>query len=175
MSTNLQSNPLKLWNEHLSPDRYGSEAQYYEHILEQYKIYLEFADRISARRTLANTFFLTLNTLVLGVAAFSYEKGPKVPDPWINLFPLVLGLGLCVVWHMIIRAYRHLNTAKYRIIGEYEKRLPSSPFWEAEWIGLLKQGQEPKVYMQLTQIESYVPIAFAAMYILSFIGLILFD
>ena len=31
-------------------------------LLEQYKIYVEMADRISARRGLANTFFLTLNT-----------------------------------------------------------------------------------------------------------------
>jgi hypothetical protein len=32
--------------------------------LEQYKIYVEMADRISARRGMTNTFFLTLNTAI---------------------------------------------------------------------------------------------------------------
>jgi hypothetical protein len=34
-------------------------------VLEQYKLYVEMADRLSARRALANTFFLTVNTAVL--------------------------------------------------------------------------------------------------------------
>lgn len=54
-----------LWNDSVSLNGYNSTEQYREHILEQYKIYLEMADRISNRRDVANAFFLTLNGLVL--------------------------------------------------------------------------------------------------------------
>src|SRR5687768_16913613 len=55
----------KLWNADVGPDSYqGSSEQYQAAILEQYRLYVLMADRISARRALANTFFLTLNTAV---------------------------------------------------------------------------------------------------------------
>ena len=55
-------------------DGFGAEAQAAAaaaqlpgNYFEIYKIAVEMADRISARRGLANTFFLTINTTVLGV------------------------------------------------------------------------------------------------------------
>lgn len=50
-----------LWNDHAAQRGIGSpEAA--SALLEQYKLYVEMADRVSARRGSANTFFLTLNT-----------------------------------------------------------------------------------------------------------------
>jgi len=174
MTTDQSQNPITLWNETIDQQSYGSPEQYNEHVLQQYKICLEMADRISARRSLANTFFLTLNTLVLGVAGYTFEKGPAVPNPWVNIFPLLLGLWLCAIWYMLIRSYRQLNTAKFRVIGEYEKRLPSSPFWNAEWNALLEKGRNPAVYLPLTTVEQNVPIAFAVLYLLSYLALLFF-
>ena len=37
------------------------------HLLEQYKLYLEMADRISSRRQSANSFFLSLNTALVAL------------------------------------------------------------------------------------------------------------
>jgi hypothetical protein len=36
-------------------------------LLDQYKLYVEMADRISARRGLTNTFFLTLNSAIFAL------------------------------------------------------------------------------------------------------------
>ncbi len=48
----------KLWNKIKSTDFYEiNKEKYHEHILEQYKLYVEMADRISARRNMANVFF----------------------------------------------------------------------------------------------------------------------
>jgi len=45
----------------LGPPAYdGSTAQYQVAVIEQHKIYVEMADRISARRSVTNTYFLTL-------------------------------------------------------------------------------------------------------------------
>ena len=66
----------RLWND--APDRVGPrDATTYESaVLEQYRLYVEMADRVSARRGLANSFFLTLNTGIFTlVAAF----GGKTP------------------------------------------------------------------------------------------------
>jgi len=42
---------------------------YRQHLFDQYKLAVEMADRVSARRTQANTFFLAVNTGLLTVFA----------------------------------------------------------------------------------------------------------
>ncbi|MBI5563812.1 MAG: hypothetical protein HY870_02880 [Chloroflexi bacterium] len=126
---------------------------------------MEMADRISTRRNLANTFFLTLHTLIISVVAFSYEKGPTITDRWLNLFPLIAVLALCYAWWRLMKSYRQLNAAKYRVVAEFERRLPSSPYWSAEW-KILGEGKDPNIYKQLTDIENWIPLIFAVLYII---------
>ena len=58
----------KLWNTDITPTSYeGASEKYQAAILEQYKLYVEMADRISNRRGLTNTFFLTINTAIFTV------------------------------------------------------------------------------------------------------------
>ena len=46
-------------------DSYGESYQ--AHSLEIYKLYVQMADNISARRQSANSFFLTVNTAIIGI------------------------------------------------------------------------------------------------------------
>jgi hypothetical protein len=64
---------------------------------------------------------------------------------------------------VILRSYRQLNTAKYQVIGEFEKRLPASPYWSAEWKAL-GEGKDLMKYIPLTYAENWVPIVFALLY-----------
>lgn len=162
-----------LWNPSVTPEKYGINEQYTEHVFEQYKIFVEMADRISSRRNLANTFFLTLHTLIISAASFLYEKGPTVSNPWLNIFPLIAVLALCYVWYRLILSYRQLNSAKYKVIGEYERLLPSSPYWSAEWKAL-GEGKNLQLYRPLTDVESWVPIIFAVLYVIGVITIIVF-
>ena len=66
-----------------------------EHLLEQYKICVEMADRISARRNLANVFFLTLHTAIFAAIGFSIEKIELIDPKWLILFPIVGLLLFC--------------------------------------------------------------------------------
>jgi hypothetical protein len=162
MKKNVLPDELNLWNKNVNEQSYGSH--YKEHLFEQYKLYVEMADQVSNRRNLANTFFLTLHTLLLGVLGFSFEKGPKLTDRWVIMFPLAAVLLMCIAWWMIVRSYRQLNSGKFLVIGEFEKKLPASPYWTAEWKAL-GEGKDYKKYLPLTHIENWVPLVFAFLYI----------
>lgn len=150
----------RLWNKDVF-DEYDDKSMYKDHVFKQYKLYVEMADRISARRSIANTFFLTLNTLVVGAISTCAERFSRLSVIALCIAAIVL----CHVWKCMINSYRQLNTAKYAVIGELEKRLPSSPYWSAEW-NALGEGKDPKKYKQLTAVEKWVPIVFMCLYLL---------
>lgn len=153
-----------LWNESVTRDEYDRDGKYQDHLLEQYRLCVEMADRVSSRRNLANTFFLTLHTLIVSAIGFFYDKGPALTQKWVIIFPLAAILALCYSWWRLVKSYRQLNTAKFKVIGEFEKRLPASPYWSAEWKAL-GEGKDPKLYTPLTHIENWVPLVFGLMYI----------
>jgi hypothetical protein len=160
-----------LWNADVTAETYSAAASSYQNaILEQYKIYVEMADRVSSRRGVANNFFLTLNTTLLvligGLAHDSIHDGP-----WILIGPLFGLLAQCLAWYLILSSYRQLNAAKYLVIGSMEERLPASPWWKAEW-GVLGEGQNKAAYRPITQLERWLPGVFALAYLVLFVVLL---
>ena len=139
--------------------------------LEQYKLYVELADRVSARRSLANTFFLTLNTAVFTLVGVLWKDPPQA-SPWLGVFPTAVLVLQCLVWFWIIRSYRQLNAGKWAVVGAFEARLPASPWWSAEWQAL-GTGRDPSRYWPLTHVEQWVPWMFALAYIGGFLALAL--
>jgi len=158
-------------NKGISKEFYGQNPKYQDHLLEQYKIYVEMADRISARRNLANTFFLTLHTFLIGIFGFTIKEDIAVQNGWLLLVPLFAVLALCAAWWRLVKSYRQLNTAKYKVIGELEKYLPASPYYAAEWKAL-GEGKDRKLYIPLTGIEQWVPVIFGFLYSLGYFLLI---
>lgn len=142
-----------------------------EHLLEQYKLYVEMADRISSRRNLANVFFLSLNTSAIAAIGLVYQIENFESESLLLIIPSIAFLVLCYVWFRLIKSYRQLNTAKYKVIGELEKMLPSSPYYKMEW-EMLGHGKDRKLYMPLTKIEGVVPAIFGLMYLLTLFYLV---
>lgn len=140
-------------------------------ILEQYKIYVEMADRISARRGLTNTFFLTLNTAVLTAVGVAWAHPPHHVGYWLAI-PVVVLLGECTSWFWLVRSYRQLNSAKYAVVGALETKLPASPYWKAEWTAL-GEGRDRARYWPITHLEQGVPLLFAAAYLAGFLAVVL--
>ena len=158
-----------MWNGDVRPDQYaGTDGIYRAAILEQYKLYVEMADRISARRALANTFFVTLNTAVLTLIGALWKGHPHVEGGWL-VIPLVILLGLCLAWFWVVRSYRQLNAGKYAVVGALERRLPASPYWSGEWRAL-GEGRDRARYWPLTHLEKWVPCVFAAAYLAGFVA-----
>ena len=137
---------------------------------EQYKLYVELADRVSARRALANTFFLTLNTAIFTAIGVFWDNPPSA-SPWLAIAPLAVLVMQCLVWFWIIRSYRQLNAAKWAVVGAFETRLPTSPWWSAEWAAL-GEGKDPSRYWPLTHVEKWIPILFALAYVGGFVAIV---
>ena len=166
VTTPLEEVRPTLWNASAGPP--GDADPDRAIILEQYKIYVEMADRVSARRSLTNTFFLTLNTAIFAAIGALWKDRSAVTS-WLLVFPLFALVVQCGAWFFLVRSYRQLNSAKYTVIGVLEERLPASPYWNAEWKAL-GEGKDKAKYWPLTHLEQWVPIIFAATYIAAFIA-----
>jgi hypothetical protein len=155
----------RLWNDEAGiKESYSTDEKYQAAVLEQYKLCVEMADRISARRALANTFFLTLHSAILTLVGVFWKDRPQTSG-WVLVLPLTVALGLCVAWFWLVRSYRQLNSGKYAVIAALERRLPASPLWRGEWFAL-GEGRDPSRYVPFTHLEQWVPALFAAAYVI---------
>ena len=152
----------------MKPNDYG--GNYADHLLEQYKLYVEMADRISQRRDQSNRFYASLLAGMIAIMVV-LTRLDVADDVWAVVFLVggLFGAFLSVVWIVNIRSYHTLNTAKYRIINELEESLPVQGFAK-EWDLLTSPADSPK-YFQLTRVEQFVPVIMC----LLFLGLVAYS
>lgn len=156
----------------MSKEQYGDKFQ--DHHLEQYKLYVEMADRISQRRTERNRYYLSLLSILLSVPsliiALNISNEFQITFEKILFIGIsLLGITLCSFWIANIHSYKKLNKAKFEVIIEMENNLPYSCY-KNEWE---KLGKERR-YLQLTTIEKIIPVIFIIPYITLFIYSIIF-
>jgi hypothetical protein len=130
--------------------------------MEQYKLYLTMLDNISDRRQHANNFFLTVNTGVCAFIGYIFSKDAAMEFRSFFWFVPVAGILLSYFWYRLIRSYRDLNSAKFKVVHLMEKRLPLAPF-HAEWLAL-GEAKDRKRYVPFTHLEIWVPCSFMLMY-----------
>jgi hypothetical protein len=135
--------------------------------LELYKLAVEMADRVSARRAIANTFFVTVNT---GLAALLGGNGLR----W---YVAAAGIVFAVAWWALLQSYRQLNWAKFEVINKIERDSLPVQIYRDEWAHLQSTSSQhaiwpPKAagawikgYKELGTIERLVPVAFIAIYV----------
>lgn len=152
-----------------SPENYGDK--YKDHYLDIYKIFVETTDKISDRRYSSNSFFLTINTVIItlvGYLQLGKEAGQSIDFYWLVSSS---GIVVCFAWYRLIRSYKDLNSAKFKIIHLIEKQLPLSVY-DAEWEAL-DRGVNPKTYLQFSKIERVIPLIFFTIHIVVLIKAIL--
>lgn len=135
------------------------------HYFDLYELAVEMADRTSARRGVANSFFLTVNTGVVALLSSGEVRWPLA----------VAGILVTVVWWSLLKSYRDLNSAKFAIILGMEEKLPARVYGE-EW-DRLRRATVPfsfrrremrswlAQYRELGRIERFVPWIFALIYV----------
>jgi hypothetical protein len=139
-----------------SEDEYGEEFR--EHYLEIYKLYVGMADKISERRQSANSFFLTINTAIVGLVSYLQLAQNEKTRSLFYLVIAVAGMIICYTWYRLILSYKQLNTGKFRIVHLIEENLPFNPYMK-EW-EMLGSGEESKKYLPFSHIEIFVPWVF---------------
>lgn len=124
-------------------------------VLEIYKMLVEMADRVSQRRQSANSFYLTVNTAIIGGAAYlSQSQFGQVG----TLAVSAAGIAVCFLWVRAVVSYKSLNAAKFEVITALEMRLPVSPYKD-EWAVLDVDGAGKK-HKPFHKTEVLVPIVF---------------
>ncbi len=162
VSKSKDTRNLNLQLHSVTEEKYG--RSYKDHLLEQYRLYVEMADRISSRRSSANSFFLSLNTLLvtaIGILSKFGNVNAIFNATWAAVASIG-GIVLCWTWSSIIHSYKRLNSSKYRVINVIEQSLPMAPY-KAEWFDL--KSKKDYKYMELTSIEKWVPWVFAFLYV----------
>jgi hypothetical protein len=120
------------------------------------------ADRISQRRTAANTYFLSVNSAILAFVGYLTTNA----SPEYMWLLAIAGCMLTLFWYNIINSYRNLNTVKWQVVQDIEKRLPISPY-DAEW-DAVQRGKNPKLYRPISHTESWVPGVFFLLHLIVF-------
>lgn len=154
-------------------------------VLEIYKVAVEMADRTSARRAATNSFFLTLNTALAAVvgivsaARSTPQQGmPPAFDPYGLFLTAIAGVVLAIVWWLLLRYYRRLNSAKFQVINKIEEQLPARPYTD-EWSILRPTRAAPGEkrskwsrwwhrevqHREATVVEQVIPFVFMAIYL----------
>lgn len=143
-------------------ESYGSDYQ--NHFLEQYKLYLASVEKISDRRQNANNYFITTNTVLISILGLSFKLTVFENISWIKALIAFVGIVICVIFWYLLRAYKQLNTGKFAVIHEVEKRLPLS-LYSHEW-NVLGQGKDTAKYYPFSHIELLIPWVFGIIYTL---------
>lgn len=153
---------------------YPKGTQFDEHglsiLLEEYKLFVDTSEKLVARRQTVNTFFLSINALLLSaIGAFAKE----VVTTRITIIGIVAislaGIVLCWGWYKLVHSYRQLNAGKFAVIHLLEQHLPASLF-KAEWEAL-GRGKEKKKYTPFTKTEVTIPIVFIILHSIALVGL----
>ena len=131
-----------------------------EILLSQWQTCVEMADSVSQRRDSMNNLFVTLNLALIAAVSFIWEIK--------SVFMLLAGLVIYVLWCLFIRNFKQLNTEKYAVINNIEKKLPAKPFTD-EW----KRLNNNKKYANGTTLEFTLPIMFILLYIAAIVSIVL--
>lgn len=137
-------------------ESYGPEHR--AHLLAQYSLFVETAQKVAESRNAANNYFITVNSALAALYGLLPMVGAA--SLWRYSVP-VAGVLVCVAWRLLISSYRNLNTAKFTVIHELESRLPVALF-RYEW-QLLEEGRTRK-YRPVSHIEGWIPVAFGLLH-----------
>ena len=148
-------------------DRESYGASFTSDLLEQYKLYVQSAENVSARRVASSRYLLTLNAAL--VALYGVQSAGFGQSYWTLLVPIV-GIPVSLLWYLIIKSHANLNRIKFDVIHEFEQHLPAATY-KYEW-HLAEEGQG-KTYIAVTTIERWIPILFAALHVVLAIMIVL--
>ena len=140
-------------NEEIYGDSFRSD------LLDQYKLYVQSAENVSARRVASNHYLLTLNAAL--VALYGLQSANFGQGYWTLLVPLI-GIPVSLLWYLNIKSHVDLNRVKFDVIHKLEEHLPAA-IYKYEW--QLAQEGKGKSYRAVTIIERWIPILFAVLHV----------
>jgi len=146
----------KLVND-IDTKKYGKSYQ--EHLFRQYELLVDSADKISERRNNANNYYLGINTATLTlIGVVSHVENSL----WILPYVYLAGIIFSIIFYLLINSYKQLNSGKFNVIHEIEKKLPLATY-SYEW-EVLGRGKDKSRYFPFSHIELWIPITLGIVY-----------
>ena len=141
--------------------------------LDLYKIMVESSEALVGRRQGVNTFFLTMNGVLLTASGIIVQTsgGDRLGGVGVAVLA-VSGAILCAAWRSLITSFGQLNRGKFQVINAIERYLKAA-IYAAEWEAL-GRGEDPNIYRSFTSREIWVPNALLVLYILATVAAVLF-
>ena len=140
---------------------YGSS--YSRDYFDQYKLYIESAEKGRDRRQNTNNYFITINTALISLIGLSFQLKGTQDNKIIQILLSLIGILICLIFWFLIRSYRQLNSGKFKVIHEIEEKLPLR-LYQYEW-EILGEGRDDKLYAPFSHIEQYIPVIFGVIYV----------
>lgn len=149
-------------------------------LLEQYKIFVETSEALVKRKQSVNSFYVTLNSALLGAVISVICASRKLPvlfgwlkvSAAVSTFASLVGFVVCFSWISLLNSYADLNSSKMRIITEIEKDMAVN-LYDTEW-AIITQKVGKKKYKSFSDKEKFVGALFGILYFLLFILGIIF-
>ena len=136
-------------------------------LLEQYKLYVQSAENVSARRVATSRYLLTINAALAALYGVQFES---FGQSYLTLPVPVIGITVSVLWYLIIKSHADMNRIKFDVIHQIEKQLPAA-IYKYEW-HLAEEGQG-KTYRAVTTIERWIPVLFIILHLALAIAVVL--
>jgi len=152
---------------------------------EEFKLYYESAEKVTDRRLETNRWNYTVCVAILiAVAVITKWTFATTSLVWVGLAAVTvlctMAILFCVLWVGQIRAFKNLNNAKFEVLNqmapnlEFDHDKPGAlvsfrPF-EKEWTklsetnSLEEMGKSNIVALKSSNIEYFIPKAFAALF-----------
>lgn len=143
-----------------------------QQMLDLYKVMVQSSESLVTRRQGVNTFFLTINGVLLTASGIIVQSSGGDRISWLGIAVLAIaGAIFCGAWRSLIISFGQLNSGKFRVINAIERHLKVA-IYDAEWEAL-DRGENPKVYRSFTSREIWVPNALLVLYILTTLAALL--
>ena len=141
-------------------------------LLEQYKLCVQTADRVLARKQHANVFFFAVNAVIIMVMITFVVYARHVGVALDLLSYALLGMSAVGVisgmtWCYLLEFYHKWSRAKYEVVQRIEERLGYQPHLDER--AILRCGKDKPYYRPLAGLETYAPLVFFPFYMVSVI------
>lgn len=139
-------------------------------IMEQYKMFVQTSEDLVSRKQAVNTFYVTLNSILLGgiVSVFcalpDFLTGHSYLIYLLTVFLSAIGVTVCLSWITLLYSYSDLNSSKMAIISCIEEHLALKLF-DTEW-AILTRTIGNKKYKSFTVKEVAIAWIFFTLYII---------
>ena len=154
----------------MAPEQYGDKYQ--DHLVEQYRLYVEMAEATSRRRDQVNRFYPTLFSalaaILFVVPKLNLPQSSGEFDsiwPWVLVLTGFMGVYLSLTWLITIWSLGRLINAKHRIIREMEGELPFAPYTQ-------ETNYPPFASRYQRSVDLFLPMIFIVpFYLLTFLAI----